>query len=364
MSLIVFVWQLLSFPSDRLVCSMWIQHPPTRQIMDIAGCRWDDTLAPALILKGIDLYTRQVVCERPASELPTLTCDLWPLDHYLLQVWEPAHQDQLCTLSIFHEGAPSAEELAEHCPELQPGTYLAQLVTTGTYTPPAPPAPVCPMPALAPGDLPASYQELATSKDYELLASHLIWTYGSTTTLIPWQNQFDRSIYDAGISLQVPPRLIKSMLAQESQFWPVYSVKPVTGEIGLGQLTDNGADLVIRYTPALYERWCPVATTLNRCARGYDLLNIPERQMIRDLLRGSLMDNTWPPQEAARLAQSQIYTWGQVLAAYYCVAAEMTRPAGVEPNWDYALAAYHAGPECIRGGNICQAGKVYLGKVK
>jgi hypothetical protein len=361
MNVIIFIWYLLSYPQDRMICSMWVQKPPTRESMNIAGCRWDDTLTPVLILKGIDLYTHKVVCERPAGELPTLTCDLWPLDNYLLQVWQPGYQKQLCTVSIKHEGTPTEEDIENKCPELLPGSYLAELITSYKYIAPVPPAKVCPMPELTADTLPPDYTYLATKYNYELLSYDLIWTYGNNINLIPWQNQFDKSIYDAGKAVRVPPKVLKSVIAQESQFWPTYSINTITGEIGLGQLTDNGADLVIRYTPELYNRFCKLAVW-NDCSKGYDQLKPVERQMIRDLLRGSLVDNVWPPDKAANIAQGQIYTWSQVLAAYYCIAGEMVIPYGYSNSWNYALAAYHAGPECIRGGMICNEGLDYLAK--
>lgn len=365
-AIIVFIWYLLSTPSDRLVCSMWISNPPSRADMAAAGCNWTTQQAPGYVLRGIRISDGQIMCERPASELPRLTCDLWPLDHYLLRVYEPGYQDQLCALSIMHDGPPSAEDITAQCTKPLPSSYLVKLIMSGPYLPPTPPAPICPMPKLDPTDLPSSPAALATSNHYDLLAYHLRWYYGSDIEMDTWQNQFDPEIYKAGLSLRVPPRILKAIFAQESQFWPTHNktIDKTTNEIGIGQLTDDGADLVIRYTPALYAQYCPMATLTSRCSHGYDLLTDNERQMIRDIFRRSLITDAWWPHQAAEQAKAQMTTWAQVLVAYYCAAGEIVRPAGDQPSWDYALAAYHAGPECIRGGFICLEGQEYIQQVR
>jgi hypothetical protein len=365
MSLLVFIWYLFSLPSDRLVCSMWVQQPPSRAAMNAAGCVWSAADTSRLVLRGLDLYTGQVMCERPAAQLPTLTCDLWPLDHYILRVYEPDHRDQLCTVSILHSGVPTAAEISAQCPARLP-PYTLELATSGPLTPPVPPDPICPLPKLSGSDLPGGVQYLATAKDYQLLAYHLRWYYGSDAAMPAWQNQFDRAIYAAGLRYNVPPWALKGLFAQESQFWPAYDahIDPQTDEVGIGQLTDDGADLVLRYSPALYDLNCPIAIWDVRCPIGYDLLTAAERRRVRDVLRRSLSTDAWWPNEAARQAQAQIPTWAQVLAAYYCAAGEIVRPGGYSPSWDYALAAYHAGPECVRGGDICPAGQDYIQEVK
>ena len=209
--------------------------------------------------------------------------------------------------------------------------------------------------------MPAAWPPI-TATSYQLLAGHLRWWYGQD---IPeWQNALDPDIWQAGQSVSVPPRLLKALIAQETQFWPINDpVSPSRGETGLGQLTDAGADLVLHYSPELFSRWCHVAIQKRTCTVGYDLLSPEHRQMVRDVLRAAL-NLTGTPRQALVQAQGQLETWAQVLKAYYCAAGEMVRAANVDPSWEYALAAYHSGPECVRGGEICPEGKKYVEKVE
>ena len=366
MTMIV-IWALLSAPYDRMICSMWVSKPPTTVVMASAGCVWSAEQASIYVWRGIELSTGKIICERPASELPTLTCDLWPLDHYLIRVYQPKYVRQYCLAVLQHAGAPTHADIQSQCP---PGAAEAalsglaawQMVSSGPEAAPAAPEPVCPLPPLTPEDAPASYTGLATSRDYFLLEFELHWWYGQDFDLAAWQNQYDHYIYDAGILQRVPPRLLKGIFAQESQFWPEWAPeRKHADEVGLGQLTDAGADLALRYSPGLYNQFCPFASI--NCDKGYDYIPAAAQQMLRDILRGRLMVSGTPKQ-AALQATYTIPTWAQILAAYYCAAGEIIRPAGFEPNWDYAVAAYHAGTECLRGGVICPTGKNYIEEVK
>jgi hypothetical protein len=346
---------------------MWVSIAPTQAVMASAGCAWTPEEAQAYVWRAVELGTGKVVCERPASELPTLTCDLWPLDHYLLRVYQPGYVHQWCTVTSAHDGSPTQAEAREQCPDgaveaIQSGKAAWKQVSSymDDGQAPAPPAPVCPLPELRPEDIPASVEALATHTDYFLLDFELLWWYGAADDT--WQNQYDHYIYDAGILQRVPPRLIKGILGQESQFWPLWAPERKHGdEVGLGQLTDAGADLALRYSPGLYNQFCPFASI--DCDKGYDFLAEPVRKMMRDLLRGRLMVSGTPRQAALQAAYT-VPTWAQILAATYCAAGEIVRPAGAAPGWDYAVAAYHSGLECVRGGEICAAGKEYLEEVE
>lgn len=352
---LLFVWSMLTMPADRLVCSMWISQPPTAALMAQAGCVWTPEVGATYLLRAVDAWTGRAVCERNAAELPNITCDLYPLDHFVLRVIDPGHQDQLCVIQVTHEGPPTADEIHSACPKA-PAQYRLELVSSGPQNPPqARPEPFCALPALTADQLPPDATYLETHDPYELLDTHLRWYYGMDGMASDWQNIYDGAIYQAAQVTGVPPRVIKFLFAKESQFWPLW-----TGdEVGLGQLTDDGADLALRMSPDLYSQVCPQAT--RTCSLGYDLQPKSVRQMMRDVLRKSLRAYGTPRQAAAASAD-QVLTWARILAAYYCVAGEEAKPAGISPSWDLALAAYHAGPSCVAGGNICSAGKEYLGE--
>jgi hypothetical protein len=365
---LILIWALLSPPYDRMLCSMWLSKAPTQAVMASAGCVWTAEQAAGYVWRAIEIGTGKVICERPATELPDITCELVPLDHYLLRVYQPSYIYQYCTVEVAHTGSPTQAEAREQCPDgsveaIQSGKAAWKQVSSylDSGQAPAPPAPICPLPELRPEDIPASVEALATHKDYFLLDFELLWWYGVSDTTA-WQNQYDHYIYDAGILQRVPPKLLKGIFGQESQFWPLWAPERKHGdEVGLGQLTDLGADLALRYSPGLYNQFCPVAAF--DCDPGYDHLADPVRKMMRDLLRSRLMV-TGTPKEAALQAAYTVPTWAQILAATYCAAGEIVRPAGFDPSWDYAVAAYHSGPECVRDGEICEAGMKYLEEVK
>ena len=142
-----------------------------------------------------------------------------------------------------------------------------------------------------------------------MLASHLRWYYGDGSMANDWQNIYDQQIYAAAVITNVPPRLLKGLFEQESQFWPLW-----TGdEVGLGQLTDDGADLALRISPDLYAPICPQAAF--RCDIGYDIQQLETKQLMRDILRRSLRVYGTPRQAAAS-AGAQVLTWARILAAY------------------------------------------------
>lgn len=349
---LIFVWVLLTLPSDRLVCAMWVPSAPTQAIMESAACVWTPDQAASYLLRVVEISSGQVICERPAAELPTLTCDAWPLDHYKLMVYEPDYQYQLCTVLVTHDGPPTTEEIAarESCQKPLPPYEMRMVASGPAEAPQTDPEPYC---ALPPIDPPAS---IATHNDYLLLRNKLRWYYGIDQMDLEWQNTYDAAILEASGVTNVPATLLKGLFAQESQFWPIWTVD----EVGLGQLTDDGADMALRMSRDLYASTCPKAT--QRCEIGYEYQPASTKQLMRDILRNNLR-TYGTPRQAAEQASGQVLTWARILAAYYCSAADVARWAGQTPSWSYALAAYHSGPACISSGSICPAGLEYIQKV-
>lgn len=288
----IFIWTLLTQPKDRLICSMWVSNPPTLDTMAAAGCNWPPDMTHFYVWRAFDWRTGNVVCQRPASELPGITCSLIPLDDYLLQVYQPGFQDLLCNLTITHAGPPTKDEIKAGCPGHIPAHFDETLAYSGPPLPtPTPAPPVCPMPQLTTDQLPANATALATNNNYQLLAGQLQEHYGNNYDLSAWQNQYDPDIYQAALTYQVPPRLLKGLFAQESQFWPIWNTTPADikeDEVGLGRLTDAGADLVLRYSPDLFQQFCPQAMSNNFCQMGYYFLTDDQRYAVRSLFRHSL----------------------------------------------------------------------------
>jgi hypothetical protein len=70
-----------------------------------------------------------------------------------------------------------------------------------------------------------------------------------------WQNQFDYAILDSAAARGLPGRLVKGLFAAESQFWP--GSFPEIAEVGLGHLSDLGADALLLWSPPSYAELCP-----------------------------------------------------------------------------------------------------------
>lgn len=154
---------------------------------------------------------------------------------------------------------------------------------------------------------PEDASELESDLQYTYLAGNLIErgvvdasqcidfgidTYGQATpcgleaaktTMLDWQNRFDQLIMDAAQETQVPAVLLKRLFARESQFWP--GVFNEGNDVGLGQLTIEGADFAFTWNSIFFEQFCPLVIDENECEKGY--LHLSEEY--RDYLRESLI---------------------------------------------------------------------------
>ncbi|HEX7394967.1 MAG TPA: hypothetical protein VF313_08595, partial [Anaerolineaceae bacterium] len=61
--------------------------------------------------------------------------------------------------------------------------------------------------------------------------------------VIDWQNRFDSQIFQVSKDTGIPAQLLKNVFGRESQFWP--GLYGSINEVGLGQLTDKGADTLL-----------------------------------------------------------------------------------------------------------------------
>lgn len=110
----------------------------------------------------------------------------------------------------------------------------------------------------------------------------------ATEQMIAWQNQYDTHIWLASRQHGVPPKIIKTLIEIETQFWPGNS-RFYLDEYGLGQVSQLGIDVLLRKDPTLFQRVCP--TVLADCARSYQSLSPDQQAMIRGAAV-SLMDVT------------------------------------------------------------------------
>ena len=172
----------------------------------------------------------------------------------------------------------------------------------------------------------------------------------AASTMIEWQNQFDEYIWLAGKEHGIPPKILKTLIEVESQFWPGNS-RFYLDEIGLGQINQLGVDVLLRKDPSLYKDICP--TVLSDCAIPYVSLDSSQQALIRGALVQSV-DATCPSCEygldldvakdsislIARLLKSNCQQVGDILG-------ERLEDVVYEDLWRFTFASYHSGISCF-----------------
>lgn len=382
---LIYIWYLLTVPTDKIFCWMWITQPMNNAAL-VSACGTLDH-KELMVWRAVNMQTGEVACEGPASELPVLKCDVPSLaQDWIVVVW-PNYQEIRCTLNQTDPRPPSEADVERQCPQQAKDLTAGNLILKFGGARPADldPAPVCPIRALSPGpgvyDLPPGPESLRTSKPYSLLAGRLIW-YGlvkpqcnglsgldpvtdaadscgmasAQAAQTAWQNRFDPSIYQASLASQVPPKILKGVIGVESQFWP-FAVGPLR-EISLIQLSKMGADIALRYSPELYARYCGRPGSDSYCDIPYGALTLSQQAAVRGNLEAALTPQG-SLQEAAQEEEKKFPIYASILRAYYCYAGGITG----NPSWDYALAAYQAGAACISNGRICHVGLDYIHQV-
>ncbi|HEX7433013.1 MAG TPA: hypothetical protein VF326_05105, partial [Anaerolineaceae bacterium] len=233
-------------------------------------------------------------------------------------------------------------------------------------------------------------EDLATNVSYEYLAANLI-KYGvadasscsdggllangsasvcgleaARPAVIDWQNQYDDLIFSAALQTGVPARLLKSSFARESQFWPGHSGDHT--DVGLGQMSDGGADTVLTWNPSFYEQFCPSVLDQSVCKTkiyplpetGWEGIGLAdsERSMLRNALVNSVdaicpdcsmgIDMAKADSSVAVFAQTMLASCmqaGKVLEMNY--NSLPNEAASFEDLWRFTLVDYNAGPGCL-----------------
>ncbi len=173
--------------------------------------------------------------------------------------------------------------------------------------------------------------------------------------VIVWQNQFDRAILDASNRSGVPPFLLKNVLAQETQFWPT-SRPTVYGysEMGLGHVTEMGADTLLRWNPAYEAGICPAVFGPDTCKKPFVFMPVDQQAALRGMVMQQLNTDCSNCRGGLSLqvARRSINTIAEVLRANYTHAKWLTDNLGKSSPgqnmlWRFALAGYNAGPGCL-----------------
>ena len=223
-------------------------------------------------------------------------------------------------------------------------------------------------------------KDLATSRRYDLLAGKLLYTgiidgstcpsYGlnpdgspngcgielSQNAVAVWQNQFDPWIAAQSAQNGVPERVVKAVIAVELQFWPGSDWGK--GEIGLGQMTEFGADLALTWQADRYRQVCGQVFDPVTCGQSYQYLEYFQQAALRgSLIRG--IDATCSSCKGGidlAKGEQQIQVLVEALNASCRQTGYLFRRAtGNSPSislsyedfWKAVLADYHAGSGCL-----------------
>ncbi|MEW6027907.1 MAG: transglycosylase SLT domain-containing protein [Chloroflexota bacterium] len=171
-----------------------------------------------------------------------------------------------------------------------------------------------------------------------------------------WQNRFDSLILATAQETGVPAQMLKNLFARESQFWP--GVVSPTGDTGLGQLTEQGADTTLLWNPSFFDSFCPLVLSQDTCDQGY--LHIePEMQ---ELLRYALVNSVdatcadCPLGLDLNRAEYSVGVFAHTLMANCEQAGMVVRnytdasPGELityEDMWKFTLVNYNAGGGCL-----------------
>jgi hypothetical protein len=192
--------------------------------------------------------------------------------------------------------------------------------------------------------------------------------------MIEWQNQYDEYIWLASRSQGIPPKIIKTLIEVETQFWPG-NARRFLDEYGLGQVSQLGVDVLLRRDPTLYLQVCP--SVLSDCNRPYVSLEPEQQRMIRGAVV-SLMDVSCPTCEygfdlnkakesiplIAMLFKANCQQVDHILSLAVvpdpdadeatATAAAATLAAGgdtdttsYEDLWRFTFLSYHSGQNCL-----------------
>ena len=187
-------------------------------------------------------------------------------------------------------------------------------------------------------------------------AANLCGVEKASEALIAWQNQFDEEIMTTSFDTGIPAQLMKNIFARESQLWP--GIYHDIEEVGLGQLTEKGADTTLLWNPDFYTQFCPLILLESTCRQGYGTM--PESQKV--ILRGALVQKVnatcadCPMGIDLTQANFSVKIFGETLVANCAQVDRMIynltgQTSGLMSSytdlWRFTLINYNAGPGCL-----------------
>jgi hypothetical protein len=166
--------------------------------------------------------------------------------------------------------------------------------------------------------------------------------------MIEWQNRYDFTIWSTSLDVGIPPRILKTLIDYESQYWPA-NARFYLDEFGLGQINQLGIDVLLRQDPTFYHQVCP--TVFSDCSLPYTSLDPAAQAIIRGAVINSI-DAACPTCEYGldlEKANQSIPLIAQLLRANCQMVDYLGKPSVTyEDMWKYTLATYHSGFSCVR----------------
>jgi hypothetical protein len=174
--------------------------------------------------------------------------------------------------------------------------------------------------------------------------------------LVEWQNRFDAEIMQVSNESGVPARMLKNIFARESQIWP--GIYKTYKEAGLGQLTSNGADIVLLWNPNFFNQFCPLVLDKKFCGDGFWKLDDAEQNMLRGALVRKVnascpdcpagIDLSQANFSVRVFAQSMLASCEQVGQTIYNITDfSPGQTSSYEDLWRFTLVNYNAGVGCL-----------------
>lgn len=158
-----------------------------------------------------------------------------------------------------------------------------------------------------------------------------------------WQNQYDKEIYESANNQRIPPRLMKALIAEESQFIPV----PDKGsEYGLAHMTMLGADAMLQWNVPYYLSLCYDVFRFEqeKCNGGYSGLSEEYREILQSVVIARINAKQEFPVLAAAIRASAAQV-GQMIEDVF---GRFPRDAvGYEDLWKLTVANYTTGSGCL-----------------
>ena len=177
------------------------------------------------------------------------------------------------------------------------------------------------------------------------------------SAMLDWQNKYDEYIWLASKEVGIPPKVLKTLIEVESQFWPG-DQRFYVDEIGLGQVNQLGVDVLLRTDEFTYKQACK--GVLYDCDMPYTSLSDEDKALVRGALISSYSSVCTSCENGLDLDNSKqsIVFIARVLRAN-CETIKLVIDNHMEPVyydtwedpypdlWKLTLFSYHSGLSCF-----------------